>query len=251
MPLGDSFQITATELEDIFSRLRPYFPENLTKIEPRPGGYGLRFTFTPFTGREEEPHQPFTHNDPQLGYISESENEAEHLLREKARVVLADLYRAARQEWQEAAYIADLKAVIRDAPARWKTYQHELKALGSAYDYLRTPEAAREWPSAVSRLIDAQDRTKAAAVAFDQRAREIAQVHDTHIYAELGQDAALKAAGYPEAKDWPIADARDYDRDHFNAWDSVLPLAEQARRLIEQQEAHVAKVARLSGTATD
>jgi hypothetical protein len=251
MPLGHSFQITPAELTEIFSRLRPYFPESLKKVEPRPGGYGLRFQFAPFTGREEEPHQPFTHDDPQLGYISESENAAEHLLREKARVVLADLYRAARQEWQEAAYIADLKDVIRDAPARWKTYQHELKGVQAAYDYLRTPEAAQEWPSAVSRLIDAQDRTTAAAVAFDQRAREIAQVHETHLYADLGRDAALKAAGYPEAKSWPIADAHDYDRSHYGPWDSVLPLAEQARRLIEQQEAHVAKVARLSGTATD
>ncbi|WP_413751711.1 hypothetical protein NRF20_00020 (plasmid) [Streptomyces sp. R-74717] len=245
MPLGYSFQITPQELEEIFARLQPYFPKYLKEIDAQ--SYGLRFEFAPFTGREEEPYEPSTHDDPKLSYVSESENEAEHLLREKAGVVLSNLYEKAREEWKDAAYVAALKAVVKDAPDLWKTYQHEVKALGTAYDYLRTPEAAKEWPSAVSRLVDAQDRSKAAAITFDERAREIAEVHDKHLYADLGHDAALKAAGYPEAKDWHIADVREYGKGYYSDWDTNPPLEEQVRRLIEQQDAHVAKVGRLSG----
>lgn len=173
MPLGYSFQITPQELDEIFARLQPYLPKYLKKVNAGPYG-GLRFEFEPFTGREEEPYEPATHDDPKLSYVRESEKEAEHLIRQKAGVVLSNLYETAREEWKDAAYVADLKAVVKDAPGRWKTYQHEIKALGTAYDYLRTPDAAKEWPSAVSRLVDAQDRTTAAAIAFDERAEEIA-----------------------------------------------------------------------------
>nr|MDT0521298.1 hypothetical protein [Streptomyces sp. DSM 41633] len=249
MPLGYSFKITPEELTEIFSRLQQYLPKYLKKIDAQ--SHGLRFEFEPFTGREGEPWEPSTHDDPKLSYIRESDDEAEHLLREKARVVLAAVYEKARNEWRDAAYIADLKVVVKDAGARWKTYQHEAKALTAAYDYLRTPEAAKEWPSAVSRLIDAQDRTKAAAVAFDERALEIAEVHDKHLYADLGQDAALAAAGFPEAKDWHITASHHYGQRHYSDWDTHPPLEEQARRLVEQQDAHVSKVGRLSGTAAN
>ncbi|MGW7440353.1 hypothetical protein [Streptomyces sp. NPDC054849] len=246
MPLGYSFQITPQELTEILARLQPYLPKYLKKIDAQ--GYSLRFEFEPFTGREGEPWSPSTHEDPKLSYVRESDDEAEHLLREKARVVLSNLYEDARREWKDAAYIADLKTTVKDAGARWKTYQHEAKALDTAYDYLRTPDAASEWPSALSRLVDAQDRTKAAAAAFDERGLEIARVHSKHVYADLGHDAALAAAGFPEAKDWPVADFDRYDRSHYSAWDTHPPLEERVRRLVEEQDAHVAKVGRLSGS---
>jgi hypothetical protein len=248
MPLGHSFQTTPEDLEEIFARLQPYFPKYLKKVDAQ--SYGLRFEFEPFTGREEEPSSPSTHGDPKLSYVRESEDETEHLLREKARVVLHDLYGKAREDWKDAAYVADLKDVVGDAGARWKTYQHEAKALQAAYDYLRSPEAATEWPSALSRLVDAQDRAKAAAIAFDTRAQQIAEVHDRHLYADLGHDAALKAAGYPQGKDWHITDANDYGKNYYSQWDNSAPLEEQVRRLTEQQDAHIAKVGRLSGATT-
>ncbi|WP_228981221.1 hypothetical protein [Streptomyces sp. DH12] len=247
MPLDTSFQITSDELNEIYARLQPYFPKYLTKIEPHT--YGIRFEFQPFTGREEEPIKPLVRDDPKLSYVAESDNQTEYLIREKAHVILSNLYYQAREKWGHAAYVADLKDVVRDTPDRWKTYQHELKALGTAYDYLRTPDAAREWPAAVSRLIDAQDRTRAAARAFDQRAREIAQVRETHLGAELTLTEALAAAGYPDSRDWDIADARDYGQHYYSDWDSH-PLEETTRRLIEQQDNHVAKVGRLSGASS-
>ncbi|HWU11286.1 MAG TPA: hypothetical protein VN520_33835 [Streptomyces sp.] len=241
------------EIRVIFDRLHPYLPPNLKKVEPHPSGFGLSFTFTPpFTGREEEPFKPVAaYDDPRLSYVSQTENEAEHLLRRQAGLVLDDVYQRAREQWRDAAYISDLRAAIHEAPALWKTYQHELKALGSAYDYLRTPEAAREWAPAVSRLIDAQDRTRTAATAFDREAAEIARVHERHLYADLGHTAALTAAGYPEAAEWPIAEADSYGQSHYSDWDTHPPLAEQIRRLIEQQDTHLAKIRRLSGTNTN
>ncbi|WP_326681027.1 hypothetical protein [Streptomyces sp. NBC_01237] len=91
MPLGYSFWITTEELEEIVARVGPYFPTYLKKIGAGPHG-GLSFEFEPFSGCEEEPWEPSTHEDPKLTYMPQSENKAEHLLREKARVVLSRLY---------------------------------------------------------------------------------------------------------------------------------------------------------------
>ncbi|MFB9594055.1 hypothetical protein [Streptomyces racemochromogenes] len=240
------FKITPDELTEILARLQPYMPEHLAKVEPH--SYGLRYEFRPFTGREAEPLMPSTHEDPKLRYVAESQDPVEHELRLKAGAILADVYQSARDTWKDAAYVAALKKVIQDGPVLWEAYQTAESQLSAAYEYLRTPQASAEWPSAVSRLVDAQDRTKAAAVAFDERAQDIAQVHRDHVYAPLGREDALKAAGYPEASGWHIADPEDYHRSHYSNW-GVQPLGEQVRRLIERQDGHVAKVGRLSGTS--
>ncbi|MFF8618143.1 hypothetical protein [Streptomyces sp. NPDC015350] len=244
---GSTLRISPAQLQEIFTRLQPYLPTNLTKVDT--SSNWLQFEFAPFTGREQEPVEPAVHTDPKLSYISESEDPAEHQLREMATTVLARVYEQARGQWRDAAYVAALKDMVRDAPALWRTYQDEARALEAAYDYLRTPGAAKEWPSALSRLVDAQDRTRAAARAFDQQAEEIARVHDTYLYADLGHDAALKAAGYPEAKDWAIAPSDSYGQNYYSDFMSDVPLQERVRRLTEQQDAHVTKVGRLSGTA--
>ncbi|MGA5508901.1 hypothetical protein [Streptomyces umbrinus] len=244
--LGRSYRITPEGMTEIWERLRPYLPAYLTAVHHHPSH--LRFEFAPFTGREKEPSTPDVSTDPKLTYGSD--DEAERTLRKAARGILDDLYEQAGHQWRDAAYVADLRKTVGDAGARWQAYEREAKALESAYGYLRTPEAAAEWPSALSRLVDAQDRAKAAAAAFDERAWEIARVHDTHLYADLGHVAALAAAGYPEAKAWHITSADDYGRSYYSKWDTGVPLTERVRRLIEQQDNHVAKVGRLSGTAT-
>ncbi|MFC7897545.1 hypothetical protein [Streptomyces sp. NPDC057381] len=242
-PLGHRYQITPDEMREIMARLTPHFPPYLRKIEPNPLGWGLHFIFAPFTGREEEPCTPRSfYNDPQLSYVSESDNEAEHLLREKAGVVMGNLYEAAREEWKDAAYVADLRRVVKDAPERWRAYEREAKALEAAYAYLRTPEAGREWPAAISRLVDAQDATRSAAAAFDERAADIAYTHDKHLYADLGRADALAKAGFPEARDWHVRDGfGGYFRDG---------LAEKVDGLVKEQEAHLARVGRLASLPT-
>lgn len=244
MLLGDTFEITPDELKAIFIRLQPYLPPYLKKVNTR--SWGLEFEFAPFTGREEQPAAPLTGRDPNMSYVPETENRAEHLFRRKAGVILANVYEAANAQWANAAYIADLKTVVQDAPALWQAYQRETKALEAAYGHLRTPEAAREWPSAVSRLIDAQDSTRTAADAFDGRAEEIARVQERHLYSEMGRADALKAAGYPETGDWHIVSAYQYDRSGFGGRND-RGLGSLVRRLIERQDAHVAKIARMSG----
>lgn len=242
---GTTFRISPDELKEIFDRLQPYLPKNLAKVGTTSNW--LRFEYA-FTGREPEPVEPPVHTDPRLSYVSESEDPVEHRLREMANTVLARAYEQARGQWRDAAYVEALKGVVRDAPALWRTYQDEARALEAAYGYLRTPDAAKEWPSALSRLVDAQDRARAAAVAFDGRAEEIARVHDTYLYSDLGHDAALKAAGYPEAKGWAIAPSDKYGQTYYSDFMSDVPMQERVRRLTEQQDAHVAKVGRLSGT---
>ncbi|MFC8201722.1 hypothetical protein ACFUTV_41035 [Streptomyces sp. NPDC057298] len=241
--LGRNFQITPAGMTEIFARLKPYLPPYLTAVHHHPTR--LRFEFAPFTGREPEPSGQSVRTDPKLAHGAD--DEAERALRSAAVQIHEDLYRQAREQWRNAAYVADLKETVKDTGARWQAYQREAKALESAYAYLRTPAAAAEWPSALSRLIDAQERALAAASAFDDRAVEIARVHDKHLYADLGHDAALERAGYPEAKDWDIASADTYD----SAWGFGVPLTEEVRRLITQQDTHVAKVGRLSGTPAD
>ncbi|MDX3186178.1 hypothetical protein PV334_33605 [Streptomyces sp. ME02-7008A-1] len=245
--LGERYKITPDEMTEILDRLRPHFPPYLTKIDRSEFGH-LTFEFTPFTGREAEPVRPSTHHDDRLHYVPEADDEAEHLLREKASRLLDRLFERAQDEWRDAAYVADLRRIVQDAPARWAAYRREAEALDTAYAYLRTPEAATEWPSAVSRLIDAQSRAGAAAAAFDERGQQIADAHDRHVYADLGRQAALTAAGYPEAAEWHIADASSYGRRQYMDWDTHPPLTEQIRCQVEQQDTHLAKVRRLSGT---
>ncbi|MGA5492649.1 hypothetical protein ACPCTG_32955 [Streptomyces pseudogriseolus] len=227
--------------QQVLDRITPHLPPYLRKIEPTPYG-GVTFEFAPFTGHEKEPVKPQSYyDDLRLNYVPESQDAAEYRLRTVARDVLDDLYEQAREQWKDAAYVAELRRVVRDAPERWRAYEREAKALEAAYAYLRTAEAGREWPAAISRLVDAQDRTRAAAARFDERAVDIATAQDRHLYAGLGHTQALTEAGYPEAKDWHIGDGfGGYFRDGLTA---------KVDRLIEEQEQHLDKVRRLSGTA--
>ncbi|MFF0198798.1 hypothetical protein ACFYT5_38425 [Streptomyces anulatus] len=239
--------ITPDEMTEIADRLAPYLPAPLVRVAARSSGYGMDYTFRPFTGREAEPTQPSTHKDPRLTYVPADEDAREHDLRRKAGHLLHDMYDRALALWREAAYVADLKDTVQDAPARWQTYKTERVALEAADAYLRTPAAAAEWMPAVSRLVDAQQRTLDAAEAFDERAVDIAQLHRKHLYSDLGHHAALKAAGYPDAKDWYIADVDNYSRS-YSDWDLDRTLTQQVRRLIKQQDDHLAKVRSLTGT---
>ncbi|MEV6617312.1 hypothetical protein AB0N31_26360 [Streptomyces sp. NPDC051051] len=242
MTLGRAVTITPDNFRQIWERLTPHLPPYLRTVENDPSGWGLRFTFAEFTGREEEPAKPASfYDDPRLRLVRESEDPAEYRLRRAAGQMLSDLYDAARKQWKIAAYVAALRDVVHNAPARWAAYERAATVLESAYSYLRTPQASREWPSAISRLIDAQEHTLTAAEAFDQRAADIAAVHEQHLYADLGHVAALTEAGYPQAKDWHIGDG-------FGGY-FTGGLQDRVRDLIEQQAAHVAKVDRPSGAA--
>ncbi|MGW0493483.1 hypothetical protein [Streptomyces olivaceus] len=235
--------ISADENRVIFERLTPYLPSYLRKVENHPCGYGLRFEFAPFTGREEEPSVPGAfYDDPQLAYVRESENADEHRLRRAARTIISNLYDDARKAWRDAAYVAALRKVVLDAPERWQKYERETAALESAYAHLRTPEAAQEWPAAVSRLVDAQDRTRTAADEFDRRAAGIADIHQKFLYSDLNHDQALSEAGYPGGKDWHVGDGcGGYFRDG---------LVEQVDRRIKEQNDHLTRVGRLAGLHT-
>ncbi|MEU6460224.1 hypothetical protein [Streptomyces sp. NPDC047065] len=238
-PLGRTFQITPEEMREIHDRLTPHFPPYLQRIEPNPLSWGLHFVFAPFTGREPEPCTPRSfYNDPRLTYVSASADEAEHLLREKAGVVMSNLYEAAREEWQCAAYVADLREAVKDAPHRWTQYMLAAQQLTKAFEYLRTPDAATEWPAAISRLVDAQDQARAAAEYFQSRAVGIARVHEEHRHSDLRTDQALERAGYPEAVNWHIGYFEPSYQDG---------LTEKVDRLIQDQEAHLLKVGRLAG----
>ncbi|WP_153182784.1 hypothetical protein [Streptomyces sp. E2N166] len=234
--MPDTFSVP---FQQVLDRITPHLPPYLRKIEPTPYGR-VTFEFAPFTGHEKEPAKSQSYyDDPRLNYVPESEDQTEHRIRTVARDVLDDLYQQAGKRWQDAAYVAELRRVVQGAPERWRAYEREAKALEAAYAYLRTAEAGREWPAAISRLIDAQDRTRAAAARFDKRAVDIADAQYRHLYADLGHSQALAEAGYPEAKDWHIGDGfGGYFRDG---------LAAKVDRLIEEQEQHLAKVSRLSG----
>ncbi|MFD8573488.1 hypothetical protein [Streptomyces sp. NPDC059639] len=242
---------TNDEVRDILDRIAPYLPAHLEKMEPNPSGYGFIYTFKPFTGISKMPQVPREfRDDPRLKYTPESENAAEYRLRECAEDILHEVYEKAYALWKDAAYVVELRTTVRDAPQRWAAYERESKALEAAYSYLRTPQAATEWLAAISRLIDAQDRLRAAAAAFDDRAVEIAEVHDKFSHSDLPRSEALTRAGHPEAQNWCIAGSADDYRGRYWGSPQYAPLVEQARVLIEAQDAHVAKVARLSGTAT-
>ncbi|WP_282797346.1 hypothetical protein [Streptomyces sp. CC224B] len=256
--LGTTFKVTADELRDIFNvRLAPYLPAHLQKTEPHPSGYGNSYTFKPFTGREACPEEPahawkdpkltFRHVDVEAGRPEASEEEYD--LREKARYFLEQVYREARVQWRNAVHVAELKAVVKDTDERWKAHCRAQQAAEAAFAYLRDPKAAQEWPAAVSRLVDAQNAYLAAAIAFDERAQQIAEVHARHFHEEmLGYDEALVAAGYPQAKEWHITSDDAYGKDYRGRYDRTTT-AGRAQAAIEAQEEHVAKVSRLARPA--
>jgi hypothetical protein len=256
----NTYRLTSQQINEIFNvRLRPYLPTYLAKVEP--STYHVRYTFTPFTGREPEPTEPdykLICDDPKLAHQHWDEkagrpiaDEAEYELRKAARFLLSDVYRQARIEWKNARHVADLKTVVKNTGDLWKAHNQAKRAAEAAFSYLRDSDAAKEWPAAVSRLVDAQATYMAAAVAFDDRAQEIADVHERHFHEDmLGYDEALVAAGYPEAKDWYIGSADDYGTNYRGEYGQYTT-AGQAQVLIKEQEAHVAKVGRLTGqTAT-
>jgi hypothetical protein len=252
----ESYRLTGQQIADIFNvRLRPHLPTYLTKVEPHT--YHIRYTFQPFTGQEPEPQEPDYKNicdDPKLAHQHWDEqagrsiaDEAEYKLREAARFLLSDVYRQARIEWKNARHIAELKTVAKNTDQLWKAHNQAKRAVEAAFAYLRDPDAAKEWPAAVSRLVDAQDTYLSAAIAFDDRAKEIAKVHDRHMHEDmLGYDEALAAAGFPGAKDWPIASVDDYGRNHRGEYGRYT-LAGKAQVLIKEQQAHVEKVGHLTG----
>ncbi|MEU1134131.1 hypothetical protein ABZ383_30460 [Streptomyces sp. NPDC005900] len=257
--LGTTFQVTADEYKDIFNvRLAPYLPAHLAKVEPNPSGRGITYTFKPFTGREPRPEEPRRYfDDPKLCYRHQDReagrpeaDEAEYDLREKACHFLSEVYTQARIEWRNAAHITDLKATVKNTGDLYKQYVQAKTAVDAAFAYLRDPDAAKEWPAAVSRLIDTHDALKTAAKTFDDRAQEIAEVHEKHLHEYgYGDDEALKIAGFPEGKDWPIASTYDYGRNYRGEYGSQT-LSGQAQALIREQEEHVAKVGRLTGIPT-
>lgn len=241
--------ITPDEARQIADRLAPHFPANLKALEPRQHGTGLDFTFDPpFTGREEEPEQPSLRDDPRLCYVDEDQDPMEHELRDKARRLLTYVYEVANRRWSDAAYVADLRDVVRDAPARWAAYQQALTDVEQAAAYLRTPKAHTEWTPAVARLVDAQQHLVAAAVRFDERAEQIARTHHKHLYSWLTHEQALKDAGHPEAADWHIADSEEYERGGYSDDHPCPPLTEIARRIVAAQEEQLTTVRRLTGT---
>lgn len=264
MSLGMSFSLTADELKEIFNvRLAPYRPAHLEKADPRSSGWGIDYTFKPYTGAEARPEEPYNRwkNDPKLAWRHEDErdgrpvaDEAEYALREKARYFLDQVYSEALTAWRNDRHLAALKTALADgeAAAAWKRWGQAKTATTAAYAYLRDPDAAKEWATAVSRLIDTHAEMKAAAVAFDEKARDIAQINEDNIHEEgYGYDEALRRAGHPEATEWDICDSDNYTPDYRGEWrDWDRCLQAQAARLIAEQEAHVEKVGRLTGQST-
>jgi len=246
-----SYTFTSEQLTDILNWLRPYLPAQLTTVTPRT--YNLRYTFAPFTGLEPEPEQPnAAWHDPKLARMFQDEkadrpvaDDAEYELRSIARSILHDVYREARIAWKNARHVAQLREVVGDTGDLWKAHQQAKSAVDAAFTYLRDPQAATEWTSAVSRLIDAQDTYRAAARAFDTQAQQIARVHRDNFHEEmLGYDEALAAAGFPEGKAWDICPVEEY------GYANDYTVAGQAKQLIAEQNEHVAKVGRLTGQPT-
>lgn len=248
-----SQQFTGEQLAEILNRLRPFLPTRLTTVTPAYGGF--EYTFLPFTGAESGPTEPDrSWEQPDLAYRHMDEeagrpiaDDAEYELRKLARFLLSDAYSQALIHWKNARHVAELKSVVQNTGALWKTHQQAERAVEAAFAYLQDPAAAKEWRAAVSRLVHAQDTYLAAAVAFDKRARDIAEVHDRNMHEDqLGYDAALAAAGFPEAKDWPIASLDEYGS-YYQSEPSEYTAIGAAQRLIKEQEAHVGKVSRLTG----
>jgi hypothetical protein len=239
-------RVTSDELTEVLDRLKPYLPQQLRTVGSRDGR--LYCEFHAFNGVTTEPYPPSAaQSDPRLSFLPEGGDPVEKTLRHTAHTILIDIYERARREWQDVRYVELLREKAGDADALWQTYLDKATALKEAYDFLRDPAASAAWPSALSRLLDAQNSAVAAATAFEAQAEQIARIHRAFLVTDLSEREALMAAGFPNATDWPVADHYVYERVARDFGQSDLPLVEQVRRLVAEQKDHVREIRELSG----
>ncbi|GAA2811536.1 hypothetical protein GCM10010441_40290 [Kitasatospora paracochleata] len=193
----------------------------------------VQWTFKPFTGSEAEPIVPtaFWRDD---------------TLSEAARNTLEFEYEVARRLWRDARYIRDIKEAAAGAASCWDRYtqaRNEMDALFTAMD----TTADTHWRATVSKLLTAQEKTLAAAAAWDHKAKPIAYVHGTYGRTELTRREVYERAGIDptDATAWVIGDDSDYDA----RWD-LKPLQKLVHDAVEAQREHLRKVAELTADLT-
>lgn len=173
---------------------------------------------------------------------------------EGASAELRGEYTAAWRLIQEAdrrrdveAWYREVRPLIRAAAPAWQALQRARKEVDAIYEGLRET-ADGSWYATVMRLLDAHRVLEAAAADWDRATRPIAQTIDTAGVYVVYEDAdglrgAAQALGI-DIQGWDIASVSSYD-----SW-SGTPMAQNVRRLIEEQRERLAEHARLTGTPT-
>jgi hypothetical protein len=194
------------------------------------GRYGnVHFDLAPFTGHEPEPTIPTEiYRNKNLGHTAYAFLEAE--------------YEQARTMWHNARYINALTDATAGAPALWDTYATARRDMDRIYAALATTPDTH-WRATVFKLIAAQEKTLAAAQAWDRKGADIARAHAVRHDGDLGRSEAYKRIGV-DADAWIVGSEDDYV-----GWGET-PLYGRIRRAVDAQGEQLQKVANLTGDRT-
>ncbi|MER6103709.1 hypothetical protein ABT115_15630 [Streptomyces sp. NPDC001832] len=204
-------------------------------LRREPGRHaGATYYFAAFTGSEPEPQAPrAAYNYKVLTWEQICE--------------LGRQYEAAQILWSKARLRRQATPVLRKAAPLWEAWTAAKTELERVYTGFRQTEDGR-WRAQLLRLTDAETTAEAAAGAWDEIARQLAQLAAAQINA-AGYDDELRLTTV--AKDLGL-DASDWHIEHIDAytdrfWGEPTPLLERLAQQVNAQRERLVEVARLAG----
>jgi hypothetical protein len=225
--------MNATTGSETAALLAPFHHPHLVCAGPGRREGETQYTWKPFTGREPEPRLPV---------------DAEELLADDGMSyaqyrVLENEYHSARVMWSRARFTEQARARAVKAAPVWEAYAErrgEMDALFAAF----RETADGKWRAQIMRLTEAHRAARAAAVAWDEECRALAELVHEH----------QQAAGYSEAlrldevvpdldiRAWQVSSHEEYQE---YGWHSCL-LASGVEEAIEEQRERLREIAALT-----
>ncbi len=217
--------ITLVDLDKLAAELNGRHYPNLRALT-RNQYNRVEYDFAPFSGDEQEPSLA-------AGVWSDES------LSPVALDVLEEEFEQARVRWRDARYVRDLTAATANASSVWSACADARATMDALFAALDTTEAGM-WRATVSKLLHAQAASRAAASAWDETAKRIADVHHANLQADLHPEQAYRLCGV-DATGWVVGFAEDY-----SGW-GRSPLVQCTDNAIVEQRDHMTLIVTFSG----
>ncbi|GGX39923.1 hypothetical protein [Streptomyces chryseus] len=228
--LDDSGLAAGVQLADPTSYHHPLFQRS----EPGRCEGSVVFYFAAFTGRESEPQTPIAaYDDKVLTWEQISD--------------LGKQYEAARILWSKARLRLRAAPLLRQAASLWEAWTTAKAEMERVYRAFWETDDGR-WRAQLLRLTDAEQAAEAAADAWDEIARRLAQLAADQIGA-AGYDEELPLT---EVANELGLDASGWHIEHVDAyadryWSQSTPLRALLAQQVDAQRQRLVEVARLAG----
>ncbi|MDI3390135.1 hypothetical protein QIS99_28675 [Streptomyces sp. B-S-A8] len=220
--------------------LAKFHHPNFVSAEPGRFEGEWKFTWKPFTGREEEPLRPV-------------ESYGNDDLSSEDRKMLELEYRAATEMWGTARFHLKARPQISSMAMPWNTYRRARAAMEDTYDSLLST-ADTNWRAQVMKLTDLHHKVLAAAKDWDKAAAELALIHKEYertVGAEESYSISHLVSGYEtNTQGWDLRYHHEYDpSDRYipHGEKFQTPAVKESMVEIERQKSRIREVADLAG----